>query len=235
MAKFAIYYVPPADSKLYQRGSEILGYDVRAGQFLPEQNPTRTALPEFDVAWIAQPQTYGFHMTVGYSLYFDMAQLAAIEHEMLHVFACFGRDIQFQLKPAIDEWIPFWREEIVVLHYEPNPAMLMLHTMIIARINPFGTGSNLSKAYEQKSSEELDPVLKQRVKQYHTPYMLDGWVPHFSLMYPYTGEHPQQMKRTLLDLFPPQPLAVESICLLIRDDAETHYRLYREFHIADFP
>lgn len=69
MAKFAVYYIPPADSLLYRRGSEILGYDVRQGVFLPEENPTRAVLTEFDPAWVAKPQTYGFHITTGYSLY----------------------------------------------------------------------------------------------------------------------------------------------------------------------
>jgi hypothetical protein len=43
MTKFAVYTVPPADSLLYQCGSEILGYDVRTGEFLPEENATRAA------------------------------------------------------------------------------------------------------------------------------------------------------------------------------------------------
>ena len=62
MAKFAVYTIPPADSLLYQRGSEMLGYDVRTGQFLPEDNATRAALPEFEPQWVEKPQTYGFHI-----------------------------------------------------------------------------------------------------------------------------------------------------------------------------
>lgn len=228
MPKFAVYYIPPADSDLYRRGSEILGYNVRTGQFLPEENPSRAALPEFDTSWVTQPQTYGFHVTTGYSLYFDMATLPQIEQELENVFACFGRDVCFQLTPAAER-IPFWKNEIVVLHYEPNPAMLMLHTMLIARVNPCGTGSNISEAYAQKDPAALDAVMVQRVRQYYTPYMLDGWTPHFSLMYPYRGTQPQAMRGTLGELFSDAAINVESICLLLQNDDETHYRLYREF------
>lgn len=235
MAKFAVYYIPPADSLLYRRGSEILGYDVRAGVFLPEANPTRAALPEFDAAWAALPQTYGFHVTTGYSLYYDPAVLPKIEREIEGVLSCFGRDAAFTLTPHPTERIPFWNGDIVVLHYQPDPNLMMLHAMLTARINPYGTGSNIAERYASADPATLDPVLAARVRQYCTPYMLDGWEPHFTLLMPYTGTQPHALRAALADLFPPEPEPVRSICLLVRDDGETHYRLHREFTIADFP
>ncbi len=188
MAKFAIYYVPPAESELYRRSSEILGYDVRTGEFLPENNPTRVALPEFDPAWVDQPQTYGFHITTGYSLYFNLDDLPLIEQEMENVFNCFGMGLEFIFTPAEERRV-FWQDEIVALRYDPNPALLMLRTMLVARVNPLGTGSNASRSYAQRDTASLDPVNAQRVRQYYTPYMLDGWLPHFTLMMPYAGSH----------------------------------------------
>ncbi len=232
MPKFAVYYIPPADSLLYQRGSEILGYDVRAGEFLSKDNPTRTQLPEFDEKWIQQPQTYGFHVTTGYSLYFEKDNLSAIESEMESVCRCFG-DVEFLLTPH-QERVVFWRDTIVVLHYQPNINMAMLHTMLVARVNPYGTFSNVTKRYAQKDSSELDSVLAHRVEKYHTPYMLDGWNPHFTLMMPYEGQHHAAMNTALLDLFDDKPISVESICLLYKDDDDTHYRLHREYHLADY-
>jgi hypothetical protein len=234
MPKFAVYYIPPAESDLYQRGSEILGYDVRTGKMLPSENPTRAALPEFDPAWAALPQTYGFHVTTGYSLYFDLDNLPQIEQAIEEVINCFSKGVAFMLTPA-QERIVFWQDEIVVLRYDPNPATLMLHTMLIACVNPLGTGSNVSEAYSQKDVTSLPPVNVHRVRKYYTPYMLDGWVPHFTLMMPYTGAQSEAMRAALLDLFDDKPLHVESICLLVRQDEDTHYRLHREFWLADFP
>jgi len=232
MAKFAVYYIPPAESALYRRGSEILGYDVRAGLFLPDDNPTRAALPEFD--WVARPQTYGFHITTGYSLYFDRPTLPQIEQAMDDVFNCFDTSAAFTFTPAAER-VVFWRDEIVVLRYDPNPAMLMLHTMLIARINPYGKASNMSDSYADKDPAALNPLYAHRVRQYYTPYMLDGWVPHFTLMMPYTGSDPQAMRAALLDMFDAEPISVESICLLVSEDEETHYRLHREYFLADYP
>ncbi len=234
MPKFAVYYIPPAESALYRHGSEILGYDVRSGQFLPQLTPARAALPEFDPAWVAQPQTYGFHVTTGYSLYFEWAALPEIEREMDDVFNCFGKDVTFTFTPA-DERLVLWQDEIFALRYDPNPALLMLHAMLIARVNPLGTGSNVSQAYARKDLANLDPVSAHRVRRYYTPYMLDGWIPHFTLMMPYTGQNRAAMHTALLDLFDTGPVQVESICLLVMDDAETHYHLHREYHLRDYP
>jgi hypothetical protein len=234
MPKFAVYYIPPAQSSLYQHGSEILGYDVRTGTMLPEDNPTRAALPEFDPAWAALPQTYGFHVTMGYSLYFDGETLPQIEQEMEDVFNCFSPDVEFIFTPA-SERVVFWQDEIVVLRYDPNPALLMLHTMLIARVNPLGTGSNMSEVYTQKDVAAFPLVNLHRVRKYYTPYMLDGWTPHFTLMMPYKGTQPEAVRVALLDLFDNEPIKVESICLLVRQDGETHYRLYREFCFKAYP
>lgn len=232
MPKFAVYYIPPADSLLYQCGSEILGYDVRTGEFLPKDNPTRAQLPEFDEQWIQQPQTYGFHITTGYSLYFEQGNLSAIENEMESVCRCFG-DVEFLLTPH-QERVVFWRDTIVVLHYQPNINMAMLHTMLVARVNPYGTSSNITKRYAQKNPNDIDAVLAHRVKHYHTPYMVDGWNPHYTLMMPYEGQQREAMNTALLDLFDDEPISVESICLLCKDDDETHYGLHREYHLADY-
>ncbi len=235
MAKFAVYTIPPADSDLYQRGSEILGYDVRSGEFLPEENATREALPEFHPDWVAQPQTYGFHMTTGYSLYFDMETLPQIEAAMEVALGCFGRDAEFVLTPDPEERIPLWHDEIFVIHCQPNPAMLMLHTMMTVLVNPLGKSSNYSQRYEQQDPSELDPVKLHRVRHFFTPHMLDAWVPHFSLMYPYGGSYPEATQAALLELFGPEPIVCDSVCLVVREDDETHYRLHREFFFKDYP
>jgi hypothetical protein len=230
MPKFAVYYIPPADSDLYRRGSELLGYDVYAGQILCPDNATRQRLPEFDPEWVAQPQPYGFHVTVGYSLYFNWDTLPEIEREIDLVMGCFRKDMRLTLTPAAER-IAFWNKNIVVLRCEPDPAMLMLHTMLTARVNPLGTESNISRTYKDGSYTGADRTTAHRVRYFHTPYMLDAWKPHFTLMMPYTGTQREQMRLSLLQLFGEQPILVENITLLVRDDHQTHYQFHRQYGI----
>ena len=231
MPKFALYVIPPANSRIYQVGSALLGYDVRAGAMLPEENPTREALPEFDEAWVEKPQVYGFHLTVGDALFFEWEDLPKIEQEVENIAASFQRRVQFTLKPEPDDPIPFWGESTPVLQYKPNPAMLMLHTLVVARVNPLGTGSDYTQAYDQMRPADQDPVLAHRIRSYYTPNMLNDWVPHFTLMTPYKGAQPAAMRAALGGIFPPETLYIRSICLLVRDDNELFYRLHREFTV----
>ena len=116
--------------------------------------------------------------------------------------------------------------------YDVEPGVLMLHTMLTARVNPFGIGSNISRAYERCDITKIDPVLAARVRQYHTPYILDGWTPHFTLLMPYKGLQREAMYLTLCDLFPADTISATSVCLLVRQDGESHYRLHREFSVG---
>ena len=59
--RYAIYFMPPAASRLWQFGSAVLGYDAATGK--------ETAFPaEFAslpmTQWTAEPRRYGFHATL---------------------------------------------------------------------------------------------------------------------------------------------------------------------------
>lgn len=61
--RYAIYFVPPADTALYRTGAALIGYDVYRGERLPF--PAGLGLP--DGEWSAltrEPRVYGFHATL---------------------------------------------------------------------------------------------------------------------------------------------------------------------------
>ncbi|MGE0565131.1 MAG: DUF1045 domain-containing protein [Pseudolabrys sp.] len=59
--RYAIYFVPPADSVLYRFGSAVLGYDAYSGENVSH-------LPGFEAGhWrdiVREPRIYGFHATL---------------------------------------------------------------------------------------------------------------------------------------------------------------------------
>jgi hypothetical protein len=93
----------------------------------------------------------------------------------------------------------------------------------------------MTSAYAKQPPSTLDPLKAHRVRLFHSPYILDAWTPHFTLMMPYNGGERTAMHQTLLRLFSDEPIKVESLCLLVREDDETHYRLHREYHFAEYP
>jgi putative phosphonate metabolism protein len=61
--RFAIYFVPAADTPLYRFGAAVLGYDCYTGE--PVARPRDAALSETEwAALTAEPRTYGFHATL---------------------------------------------------------------------------------------------------------------------------------------------------------------------------
>jgi Protein of unknown function (DUF1045) len=58
--RYAIYFVPSAESDLYRFGASVLGYDIYAGNDIPF---IRNAGPDWPEK-VRDPRTYGFHATL---------------------------------------------------------------------------------------------------------------------------------------------------------------------------
>src|SRR5215813_6768347 len=61
--RYAIYFVPPADSVLYRFGAGVLGYDCYTGESLPPPHDIALAASEWD-ALTHEARKYGFHATL---------------------------------------------------------------------------------------------------------------------------------------------------------------------------
>ncbi len=61
--RYAIYYVPAADTALWRFGSEVLGYDAFTGQDVPQWHPPGITAADWH-AMTADPRLYGFHATL---------------------------------------------------------------------------------------------------------------------------------------------------------------------------
>jgi putative phosphonate metabolism protein len=61
-ARYALYFVPPATSALYELGSSLLGYDSYSGSDVAY--PKDAALPDDWTALTEAPRRYGFHATL---------------------------------------------------------------------------------------------------------------------------------------------------------------------------
>jgi 2'-5' RNA ligase len=232
MPKFAVYYVSPPN-EFYHLGTSIIGYDLRTCQYTEMTQQLQTQL-DYDPSWNQKTRTFGFHCTVGCSLDFDYAQLHAIEQEIEDLLTCFNPDNPFLLHQA-ETPIVFWGQDPqgVVIHYEANTYLQILHTLITARMQPFGTNSRYLRAYLENPEQYHQHPFKARkiLKFYYHPYILDDYTPHFTLFNPYTGKNQATIDQCLTTLFQPyQTIQVNSICLVIQRNDDAPYEIYREFH-----
>lgn len=237
MPKFAVFYVPEEGDALYRLGSQLVQYDVRNGVPAELEREVRarfaTAEP-FDPAWVALARPYGFHLTIGDAIDCSWDAIPRVERELEVLLRCFDPAHAFALQRHRDTPITVWGEagqSIVVLPYTPNDYLVMLHTLVIARINPLGTGSGYLQQLllsQPRDGHESPQAMQTRL--FFSPTVLDHWSPHFTLLNPYSGRQLDAISHLLAELFTPfTTVSMTSLCLMVQASEDATWRICREF------
>ncbi|WP_045234639.1 DUF1045 domain-containing protein [Deinococcus pimensis] len=186
--RFAVYLVPPAQSAFFRLGSAVLGWDSRAGQ--PVQQP-----PGLRPEWTAKAGPFGFHLTVTEAFECDPADWDDIERELRALCACLSPDAHLALSGGRTE---VWDGgEVIVLRYEASEALVVLQTLLVARLARFVTGSSFDDLVREDPSKYAAPHERARLRALRTPRGLDTWTPHFTLVEPYEGEDAEALASDL--------------------------------------
>ena len=235
MPKFAVYYVPPIDDDFYRLGTSILGYDVRARKPVQMPKQLQDRVGAVDPEWVKSAGRYGFHLTIGDAIDFNLGDIGSIEREITEILNCFGPDHFFTLQRRVEDFVTFWgkQKEIVVLRYDPNDYLKMLHTLIVARVNPLGVASVHFKSYLRDPKQyKNQPYRAHRIKKFYSPRVLDSYSPHFTLLNPYTGNDHDKLARVFSEMFGQySSIKLESICLLVQMHTDEKWGIYKEFKL----
>lgn len=229
MPRFAIYYLPPAHSPFYRLGTSILGYDVRREQPSYTDNFIRGQIADFDESFVKLPKPHGLHCTILSPQTCRGGDLGAIAQTIERILNCFSQDTAFTMQ-AQGELIRFWgdKREIVVLRYEANSAFLILHSLLLA---------SLAKYAEVEASAIEAPLHHaHRSKYFHSAYIFDDFVPHFTLLYPYKGREHAAVESVLQGIFRSfTSHRLDSLCLMVQENAGENWRIFHEFQRIDYP
>ncbi|GGM12630.1 hypothetical protein [Deinococcus aerophilus] len=184
--RFAVYLCPPANTALYRLGSEVLGFDVRAGQ--------PVALPDFvRPEWQADAGPYGFHLTVVEGFFTDPAWWPDIEARARACAACLSPEAGLGLSGGR---IEVWDDgETFVHRLDASPALLVAHTLLLSQLARFVTASPFEA--QVAAGKYARPFEQARMELLRTPRGLDTWRPHFTLVQPYGGNDPEALRREL--------------------------------------
>jgi len=228
MAKFAVYYVPDSRDDFYRLGSSVLGFDVRKQNAVETMEELRQ-ISAFTEEWASMARPYGFHLTIGDAIDFNLSDMLRIERELEDLLGCFDPEHAFTLTQPKQGFVAFW-DDAVVLRYNPNDHLKVFHAVIAARLHPLGTGSGYLRRFLEKRKEK-QPYRIQRTVKFFSPTIFDSYSPHFTLLRPYAGKG---QKRALSRLFSRKfasfkKLTIESICLFIQTDGGQNWRIHREF------
>jgi len=236
MPDFALYYIPPAEHPLYRVGSELLGYDLRAEKVLPVDNASRAKIPGFELSWVGDSHQYGLHMTIAHAMHFQADRLGAIEAETESIMNLFDPAKAWEITPCVGTaYTAIASNWACLLRYDPNQAFIMLHALIVARLSPLGIGT---PQLDKFMAGEIQPPLhaQHRLVQYYYYNLLDDFYPHFTLFNPLPVEDVEPVREAVMAVVPePELMTIETLCLLVRQDGEKHYRIHREFSRKEYP
>jgi putative phosphonate metabolism protein len=226
--RYAIYFVPPPESTLYQFGASILGYDSYRGEGLafPDGVPAGWA------ETVREPQAYGFHATL--KAPFRLAD-GYRESDLLDAFsASLSRQTIAQGGPLAVRPIGSF---VAIVPSAPYDAVCRLAATCVHKFDRFRAPLTDNERMRRLQSP-LTPPQRAHLEQWGYPYVFDTFQFHMTLTGPLRAEQRAQTLAFLADAFARLPgdahrLCIDRIALLRQDGNGQRFRMLAEATLSD--
>jgi putative phosphonate metabolism protein len=220
-SRYAIYFVPAADSALYRFGSAMLGYDCYTGADLP-----RPADLDLDADWGAlteEPRRYGFHATLKAPFRLAPSRREDQLAEAVLAFARAPRKI-----PVIAPEVRLLSTFTAIVPRAPVAALDALAAACTTDFDEFRAPlSEQERARRNPSRLSVRQV--GHLDRWGYPYVFDDFRFHMTLAGPLPVERrddvPARLRRSLAQAWGDQPIAVDRIGLFKQDGPHTRFRV----------
>jgi len=221
-SRYAIYFVPDAQSELYRCGSAILGYDCHTGAVIDFPDALKCGAPDWRQL-TSEPRRYGFHATLKAPFRLCEPHSEAQLIEALHDFVR-RHDAVHIAKPAVRLLDGF----VAIVPSEPMPALDALAASCTtafdcfrAPLSPQERDRRMAAGLSERQIENLD--------RWGYPYVLADFRFHMTL----TGtlEVPWREKRLGLlstcvqHMGGGRPFAVDRLALVKQDTPQDYFKV----------
>lgn len=225
LTAFAVYLIPPANSPLYQFGSDILGYDIRGKVKTPHSPKWHNAVgAAFD---------FGMHVTVADALYCpSILDVNLICKEVEYLAAGFR---PFVLNLSIEKDFPNERG-IALACQDKTGSLEALHHEMVARVYRFAAASNYTLGLAQPDRDQDRERAKLMIKRYNAPYILQRFKPHFSLLSDVPLEKMDQIYTEIKKIYEKRVeepfIEISHIAVMCRPDPKGHWQILKEYKLG---
>jgi Protein of unknown function (DUF1045) len=231
--RYAIYFVPAADSALYRFGAAVLGYDCYTGNDVgfPE------SLPMDESAWrdlTGEPRRYGFHATL--KAPFHLAKETG-ESELVEEFQRFSGTIE--AVPVFEPVVATLQGFIAIIPTAAGPAIDRLASACVIAFDRFRTPLSA-----QERGRRVIGLSKRQIgnlDRWGYPFVFDDFRLHLTLTGRLGVDRQSAVLSYLRDRFAAvcgaQPLRIDRIALLRQDRPDARFLVIRHAAIgaADRP
>jgi putative phosphonate metabolism protein len=222
--RYSLYWLPALGSRLEALGTSILGYDSVSGGRVPHPE----ALGDL-AAVTAGARVYGFHATLKAPMRLvpgaGEADLVAATRDLAaaHPPVAAGRLVVAALGPFL-----------ALVPEAPPPALGLLAAECVAALDRFRAPPTEAERAKRRP-ERLDPRGRALLDRWGYPYVFEAFRFHMTLTDALPDADRDAWHRRLSDAYTasgPEPLLIESVCLLTQDGSEP-FRLLARLPFGD--
>ena len=223
MKRYAIYYMPPEHSPLWQFGSSILGFD--AASFMDVDYPDHPLFHDpAALGWTAGPRQYGFNAPL--KAPFRLAPGTTAEDLEAHgrEFAAARHPFDVELKVAT------FRDFLALVPVEPSSELDRLGDDCVRAFDAFGAPLT-PEDRERRHPERLTARELEQLDRWGYPFVFEDFRFHMTL----TGvlDLGEQLRvepvfRELFELVPPRA-TIDAVALFRQDERNGRFRVQQRF------
>lgn len=219
--RYAIYFVPPADSALYRFGASLLGYDAFTGKGVPFADGIEAQIADWKQITV-DPRKYGFHATLKAPI--SLAQ-GKTENELISAIEVF-----VQKPRTIPVITPVVRAIGSFIAIVPNALSADLQAFAADCVTTFD-GFRAPLTPEDRARRNVAAMTEQQVKyldRWGYPYVFEEFRFHMTL----TGSLPAERRDGVLEVLQKRfaaldlnSIAIEHLALLRQSDAASQFNV----------
>lgn len=220
----AVYFIPPENSDLYKFGSELLGYDIYARKNIKSI---------IEKQHIGNAKDYGFHLTICDALFFfNNKEIREIEEELEFVL----NDIAPFFLTNFELNIGFPNHKSISLKCQDlTGTMSLIHYELVNRIYRKSVASNYTMNLAKFDRGGNEQRQKLYTSWYNAPYILEEFVPHFTLGSEVTIDVRDELLANVKTLFHQKvkdnAILVEKVAILLFDIDKNHWFIHKEIFL----
>ena len=174
MQRLATYLIPEPDSRLYQIGSTILGWDVYAQCEVSLPAGLASRAPELR-EWVGPAHHFGFHATIGDSLEFPEDAVEMIEQRLAEIAA---ETAPFELvNGRIHDSFRSFPTTLAATFDSPDGELNRLEERVVTRVNSLYA---VSPMFGPRAAS-FNVMQRANLERYGSPNILSLFDLHFSL------------------------------------------------------
>ena len=221
-ARYAIYFVPPVDSRLYQFGCSILGYDCYTGEAAPRSADFGVAAADWDKL-TEEPRRYGFHATLKAPFHLSRACTEGQLIGAVHGFAGLSHSV-----PTIAPIIRMLSGFAAIVPERHEAAIGALATKCTTMFDGFRAPTSPQER-AQRLALGLNERQIQNLDRWGYPFLFSEFRFHLTLTGKIRSDRCEEVLASLRRTFDrtcgSQPIAIDRLALMRQDDRNANFRV----------